>query len=87
MNQPGGYLLGPDGRVASVQPLEVIFNGATWYEVPHMLLAAYLVTGFLLASVYARGLLKGDRDRYVRLGFVIPFAVAAIAAPVQNKNE
>jgi cytochrome d ubiquinol oxidase subunit I len=83
MNQPGGYLLGPDGRVASVQPLAVIFNGATWYEVPHMLLAAYLVTGFLLASVYARGLLKGNRDRYVRLGFLIPFTVAAIAAPVQ----
>ena len=83
MNQPGGYVLGPDGRVASVQPLDVIFNGATWYEVPHMLLAAYLVTGFLLASVYAVGLLRGHADRYVRLGFVIPFAVAAVAAPVQ----
>jgi cytochrome bd ubiquinol oxidase subunit I len=83
MNQPGGYVLGPDGRVASVQPLQVLFNGATWYEVPHMLLAAYLVTGFLLASVYAVGLLRGRRDRYVRLGFLIPFIVAAVAAPVQ----
>ena len=83
MNQPGGYVLGPDGRVATVQPLEVIFNGATWYEVPHMLLAAYLVTGFLLASVYAVGLLRGHTDRYVRLGFLIPFTVAAIAAPIQ----
>jgi cytochrome d ubiquinol oxidase subunit I len=83
MNQPGGFVLGPDGRVASVQPFDVIFNGATWYEVPHMLLAAYLVTGFLLASVYAVGLLRGHADRYVRLGFAIPFAVAAIAAPVQ----
>ena len=83
MNQPGGFVLGPDGRVAAVQPLDVIFNGATWYEVPHMLLAAYLVTGFLLASVYAVGLLRGHADRYVRLGFAIPFAVAAIAAPVQ----
>ena len=83
MNQPGGFVLGPDGRVATVQPFDVIFNGATWYEVPHMLLAAYLVTGFLLASVYAVGLLRGHADRYVRLGFAIPFAVAAIAAPVQ----
>jgi cytochrome d ubiquinol oxidase subunit I len=48
-----------------------------------MLLAAYLVTGFLLASVYAVGLLGGTRDRYVRLGFAIPFVVAAIAAPLQ----
>lgn len=49
MNQPAGYVLGPDGRVSSVEPLEVIFNRATAYEVPHMLLAAYMVTGFLLA--------------------------------------
>ena len=83
MNQPAGFTLGADGRVAAVDPLAVIFNRATWYEVPHMLLAAYLVTGFLLASVYAVGLLRGGRDRYVRLGFAIPFVVAAIAAPLQ----
>jgi cytochrome d ubiquinol oxidase subunit I len=83
MNQPAGYVLGPDGRVASVAPLEVIFNRATFYEVPHMLLAAYLVTGFLLASVYAVGLLRGKTDRYARLGFLIPFTVAAVLAPVQ----
>ena len=48
-----------------------------------MFLAAYMVTGFLLASVYAVGLLRGRTDRYVRLGFAIPFVVAAIAAPIQ----
>ena len=83
MNQPAGFVLGPDGRVAAVTPLEVIFNRATVYEVPHMLLAAYMVTGFLLASVYAVGLLRGHADRYVRLGFLIPFVLAAAAAPLQ----
>jgi cytochrome d ubiquinol oxidase subunit I len=83
MNQPAGFVLGPDGRVATVAPLEVIFNRATAYEVPHMLLAAYMVTGFLLASVYAVGLLRGRTDRYVRLGFLIPFILAATAAPLQ----
>ena len=83
MNQPAGFVLGPDGRVSEVDALAVIFNRATWYEVPHMLLAAYLVTGFLFASVYAVGMLRGQRDRYVRLGFAIPFVVAAIAAPIQ----
>ena len=48
-----------------------------------MFLAAYMVTGFLLASVYAVGLLRGRADRYVRLGFAIPFVIAAIAAPIQ----
>jgi cytochrome d ubiquinol oxidase subunit I len=83
MNQPAGFTLGADGRISEVRPLEVIFNGATWYEVPHMLLAAYMVTGFLLASVYAVGMLRGRRDAYMRLGFTIPFVVAAIATPIQ----
>jgi cytochrome d ubiquinol oxidase subunit I len=83
MNQPAGFLLGPDGRVVSVAPLEVIFNRATVYEVPHMLLAAYMVTGFLVASVYAVGMLRGTADRYVRLGFAIPFVLAIVAAPLQ----
>jgi cytochrome bd ubiquinol oxidase subunit I len=83
MNQPAGFTIGADGRISEVRPLEVIFNGATWYEVPHMILAAYMVTGFLLASVYAAGMLRGRRDRYMRLGFAIPFVVAAIATPIQ----
>jgi cytochrome d ubiquinol oxidase subunit I len=83
MNQPAGFTMGADGRISEVRPLEVIFNGATWYEVPHMILAAYMVTGFLLASVYAVGMLRGRRDHYMRLGFTIPFVVAAIAAPIQ----
>ena len=38
-----------------------------------MILAAYLVTGFLVASVYAVGMLRGRRDRHHRLGLLIPF--------------
>jgi cytochrome d ubiquinol oxidase subunit I len=48
-----------------------------------MILAAYLVTGFLVASVYAVGMLRGRRDRYHRLGLLIPLTVACIVAPVQ----
>ena len=39
--------------------------------------------GFLVASVYAVAMLRGRRDRYHRLGFLIPFTVAAIAMPIQ----
>ena len=83
MNQPGGFTLGPDGSVSSVDLWKVIFNDAVPYEVPHMILAAYIVTGFLVASVYAVGMLRGRRDRHHRLGLLIPFTVAAIAAPIQ----
>ena len=69
--------------MTDVNALGVIFNNATWYETGHMFLAAYMVSGFLLASVYALGRLRGRLDRYTRLGFMIPFAVAAIATPFQ----
>jgi cytochrome d ubiquinol oxidase subunit I len=83
MNQPGGFTVGPDGTVTEVDPWQVVFNGATAYEVPHMILAAYCIGGFLVAAVYATGMLQGRRDRYHRIGFLIPFTVGAIAIPVQ----
>jgi cytochrome d ubiquinol oxidase subunit I len=83
MNQPQGYTLGADGTVTDVDPLKVIFNPAVPYEVPHMILAAYLVAGFTVASVYAVGMLRGRRDRHHRLGLLIPLTVASILAPVQ----
>ena len=48
-----------------------------------MIGAAYMAAGFLVASVYAVGWLRGRRDRYHRLGFLVPFTVAAIVTPVQ----
>jgi cytochrome d ubiquinol oxidase subunit I len=82
MNQPQGYSP-TTGDVTSVQPLKVIFNPAVPYEVPHMILAAYLVTGFIVASIYAVGMLRGRRDHYHRLGLLIPLVVACIATPIQ----
>ncbi|HWE68709.1 MAG TPA: cytochrome ubiquinol oxidase subunit I [Acidimicrobiales bacterium] len=82
MNQPGGFTL-QSGHIVAVDPWSVFFNRAAVYEMPHMLLAAYLVAGFGVASVYAVGFLRGRRDRYHRLGFGIPFTVAAVLTPVQ----
>jgi cytochrome bd ubiquinol oxidase subunit I len=48
-----------------------------------MLIAAVMVVGFSVASVYAVGMLRGRRDRYHRLGLLLPLTAAAIAAPVQ----
>ena len=72
MNQPDGFKIASNGQVTDVAPLDAIFNRATAYEVPHMILAAYLVTGFLVASVYAVGMLRGRRDRHHRLGLLDP---------------
>jgi cytochrome bd ubiquinol oxidase subunit I len=83
MNEPAGFTLNSAGKVVDVDPLDVIFNKAMPLESLHMLVAAYLVGGFLIASVYAAGMLRGRRDRYHRLGFLIAFSVAAIAIPIQ----
>jgi cytochrome bd ubiquinol oxidase subunit I len=50
-----------------------------------MYLAGYIVTGFVLAAVYAFGRLRNPRPptRYERTALAIPLTVAALAAPVQ----
>ena len=83
MNEPSGFTLNSAGKVVDVDPIDVIFNKAMPLQSLHMLVAAYLVGGFLIASVYAFGMLRGRRDRYHRLGFIIAFSVAAIATPLQ----
>jgi cytochrome d ubiquinol oxidase subunit I len=83
MNAPEGVTLNSAGKVVDVDPIGVIFNSAMPLMAAHMVVAAYLVGGFLIASVYATGMLRGRRDRYHRLGFIIGFTVAAIATPVQ----
>jgi cytochrome d ubiquinol oxidase subunit I len=83
MNQPQGFTLGAGGRVVDTDPTKVLLNPATGYEVPHMILAAYIVVGFLVASIYAVGMLRGRRDRLHRLGLAIPLTIGLIAAPLQ----
>ncbi len=83
MNSPQGVTLDSSGKVIDVDPVKVIFNDAMPLMATHMVLAAYVVGGFLIASVYAYAMLKGRRDRHHRLGFLIAFTVGAIAIPMQ----
>lgn len=83
MNAPAGFTLDSHGDVVEVNPVEVIFNKAMPLESAHMLVAAYLVGGFLISSVYATAMLRGRRDRYHRLAFIITFTVATVATPIQ----
>ncbi|HJT02248.1 MAG TPA: cytochrome ubiquinol oxidase subunit I [Pseudonocardiaceae bacterium] len=82
MNTPRGFRL-VDGRVADPQPWAAMFNPATGPETTHMILAAIMVTGFAAAAVYAVAMLRGRRDRYHRLGLLLPLTVAILVTPVQ----
>jgi len=83
MNEPSGFTLDSAGQITSVDPWGVIFNKAMPLQALHMIVAAYVVGGFLIASVYAMGMLRGRRDRYHRIGFLIPFTVAIVFSPIQ----
>ena len=54
-----------------------------WLEALHMFIATFIVVGFVVAAVYATGILRGRDDHLHRLGFTVAFAFAAVAALVQ----
>lgn len=83
MNDPGGFKM-RDGVVTDIDPIEALFgNGHLAYELVHMYLAGFIVTGFLVAAAYAVGRLRGRWGRYERIALTIPLTVAALAAPAQ----
>ncbi|WP_051704207.1 cytochrome ubiquinol oxidase subunit I [Glycomyces sp. NRRL B-16210] len=82
MNHPVGFDV-IDGAITNIEPWAVLFNTHTFMQFAHMWVAAYMVAGFSIAAVYAAGMLKGRRDRHHRLGFMVPFAFATVAALAQ----
>jgi len=83
MNQPGGFVL-RSHQAVDAQPWTALFgNSYLWHEWVHMYFAGYIVAGFLVAGVYAFGLLRGRSGRYERTALAISLAAAAIAAPLQ----
>jgi cytochrome bd ubiquinol oxidase subunit I len=82
MNNPSGFdLVG--GEVTNVSPWAALFNSHLAFEFTHMYLAGYMVAGFLVAAVYARYWLRGDRGRYNRAALIVPLTFAALATPAQ----
>jgi cytochrome d ubiquinol oxidase subunit I len=83
MQHPSGFRL-RDGHAVDVHPLAALFgNSFLWNELIHMYVAAFMVTGFLLAAPYAIQRLRGVWGRYERTAFTLPFTIAAVASPLQ----
>lgn len=82
MNDPKGFRI-VNGRITDINPWAGILNPATPTETTHMILSAYMVTGFGVAAVYAAAILRGKRDRYHRTGLRIGLTMGAIMAPFQ----
>jgi cytochrome d ubiquinol oxidase subunit I len=82
MNAPAGFRI-VGGEVTDVDPWAAMFNDLVWLQFAHMWVAAYMVVGFVVAGVYAAGMLRGRRDARHRLGFTVPFTFATVAAVLQ----
>ncbi|HEU4975451.1 MAG TPA: cytochrome ubiquinol oxidase subunit I [Baekduia sp.] len=83
MNHPGGFRL-VGGRVVDVHPWSALFgNSYLWHELIHMYVAAYIVTGFVVAAPYAYQRFRGRWGRYERTALALPLTIAAVASPVQ----
>ncbi|MET8163814.1 cytochrome ubiquinol oxidase subunit I [Streptomyces sp. NPDC005329] len=83
MNTPRGFTLDASGDPVDVDVRRAIFTPMFGPEYWHFVVGVVLTAGYVVAGVYAVGWLRGRRDRYHRLGFTVPFSVAAILTPVQ----
>jgi cytochrome d ubiquinol oxidase subunit I len=82
MQTPQGFEL-RSGAVTAVRPIEAMLNPSTPVMTAHMLIAAYMATGFAVAAVYAAGMLRGRRDAVHRRGLAVGLVVGLALAPVQ----
>ncbi|WTT98187.1 cytochrome ubiquinol oxidase subunit I [Streptomyces sp. NBC_00076] len=83
MNTPRGFTLDQSGNPVDVDVRKAVFTPMFGPEYWHFVVGVVLTAGYVVAGVYAVGWLRGRRDRYHRLGFTVPFSVAAILTPVQ----
>ncbi len=83
MQHPGGFTL-RHGKVIHANPWRALFgNDYFWHELVHMYIAGYMVSGFILAGVYAFARLRGRWGRYERAGLAISLTIAALASIAQ----
>jgi cytochrome d ubiquinol oxidase subunit I len=82
MNAPQGFRL-EEGVVVEVFPLQAMLNPATGAQTTHMIVAAYMVTGFMVATVHAVALLRGGARRHHGRAMALGLALAAPLAPLQ----
>jgi cytochrome bd ubiquinol oxidase subunit I len=85
MNTPQGFSL-LNGELVNIQPLLAMFNPAMPTKVAHVLSSAYMTAAFLLTSIAAFHLIRGNNHAYhrkalsltMKVGFIFCIATALI---------
>lgn len=82
MNTPRGFRF-ENGRAVDIDPMAAMLNPSTGPQTAHMIVAAYLVTGFLVAGAYAWFTLRHGNSLYRRRAMLLGLTLGAVMAPVQ----
>lgn len=93
MNAPQGFEF-VNGKVVNPDPVRAMFNPATWAQTTHMILAAYIVSGFCVAGFYAWQLLRKDGEdglqstrqnkrEYNQVAMALGLFLGAVCMPLQ----
>src|SRR5438445_8114137 len=82
MNSPAGFKI-IDGKIADIDPVAAMLNPASFHEVVHMTLAAFVATGFMVAAIHAFFLLRDRSNPFHRAALGVAIAVACISTPLQ----
>ena len=82
MNSPAGFKM-VDGKITDLDPIAAMLNQASFHEVLHMTLAAFVATGFVVAAVHAFFLLRDRNNLFHRRALGIALAVACASTPLQ----
>jgi cytochrome d ubiquinol oxidase subunit I len=82
MNSPAGFKI-VGGKITDIDPIAAMLNPASFHEVVHMTLAAFVATGFMAAAVHAFFVLRDRNNRFHRAALGLALAVACVSMPLQ----
>ena len=82
MNAPAGFKM-VDGKITDIDPIAAMLNPASFHEVLHMTLAAFVATGFAVAAVHAFFLRRDRNNLFHRSALGIALTVACLSIPLQ----
>src|SRR6266404_1312364 len=82
MNSPAGFKM-VDGKITDIDPIAAMLNPASFHEVLHMTLAAFVATGFMVAAIHAIFVLRDRGSPFHRAALGLALAVACLCMPLQ----
>ncbi|ANF83265.1 cytochrome D ubiquinol oxidase subunit I (plasmid) [Acinetobacter sp. NCu2D-2] len=82
MQTPQGFSI-QNGIIVPEDWFAIVFNPSFPYRLAHMAIAAFLVSGLLVAATSAWHLLKGRRDALVKTSFSMAMWMILVLAPLQ----